>query len=192
MPMCPSLKLWFSPLPHRRKVWGPAQACGQGYEPCGTVASVFRPVNRLTFPLQAEPMGFCSAGSFLLYWWLTLTHCTDTGHCPEDNAAQSRGQGGQHSCPTPRAPGPSWESPVGPEKWISSLCSSSLPLGQPRFLSPISLSPVLRAGRVALTTGQCAKEQGWKPVWGDGVVPNLSLRDDMRKQCVHLLSKGTS
>ena len=66
MPMCPSLKLWFSPLPHRRKVWGPARACGQGDEPSGTIGSVFRPVNRLTFSLQAEPMGFCSAGSFLL------------------------------------------------------------------------------------------------------------------------------
>lgn len=66
MPMCPSLKLWFSLLPHRRKVWGPAQACGRGYEPGGTVASVFRPVNRLTFPLRAEPTGFCSAGSFFL------------------------------------------------------------------------------------------------------------------------------
>lgn len=81
---------------------------------------------------------------------------------------------------------------IGLGKWVSFLCSSSLPLGQPGFLSLICLSPMLRAGRVALTTGQCAKEQGWKLVWGDGVVPNLSLRDDVRKQCVHLLSKGTS
>lgn len=66
MPMCPSLKLWFSLLPHRGKVWGPARACGQGDEPSGTVGSVFRPVGRLTFPLRAEPTGFCSAGSFFL------------------------------------------------------------------------------------------------------------------------------
>lgn len=190
MPMCPSLKLWFSPLPHRRKVWGPARACGQGDEPSGTTGSVFGPVNRLTFSLQAEPMGFCSAGSFLLQPLSSSTgdspSSTVLTHVSALRTVQLRAGAGRPSrCPGPRAPG-------RPEKWVSALCFSGLPLGQPRFLSSTCLPPTLRAGRVSLTTGQCAKEQGWKPVLGGDVVPNLSLRDDVEKQCAHLLSKGTS